>query len=282
MSLLLKEPVKRVEQVLKAFDPKLTVIVLKTSARTAMEAASSLGCEVGAIVKSLLFKTENSFTLCLVAGDRKASIIKIKKTLNIKDVSMASADEVKDVTGFTIGGVSPVGHLNKIDVFIDNSLKRFESLYAAAGHPNCVFKLDFINLQKITNGSIKRPIKSLFDGRPCTWFEPSKTPMAARKQWIAGTMKPVGQIVIDDGAVNALKNGSSLLPTGVKSIDGDFERGDVVEVYSLGNLKIGVGLSSYSAKEGKSIMWHKSDEIGKILSYSYREEMIHKDDLVLL
>ena len=155
MSLSHKEPVKRVEQVLKAFDPKLTVIVLKTSARTAIEAASSLGCEVGAIVKSLLFKTENSFTLCLVAGDRKASIIKIKKTLNIKDISMASADEVKDVTGFTIGGVSPVGHLNKIDVFIDNSLKRFESLYAAAGHPNCVFKLDFINLQKITNGSIK-------------------------------------------------------------------------------------------------------------------------------
>ena len=155
MSLLYKEPVKRVEQVLKAFDPTLTVIVLKTSARTAIEAASSLGCEVGAIVKSLLFKTENSFTLCLVAGDRKASIIKIKKTLNIKDVSMASADEVKDVTGFTIGGVSPVGHLNKIDIFIDNSLKRFESLYAAAGHPNCVFKLDFINLQKITNGSIK-------------------------------------------------------------------------------------------------------------------------------
>ena len=155
MSLSHKEPVKRVEQVLKAFDPKLTVIVLKTSARTAIEAASSIGCEVGAIVKSLLFKTENSFTLCLVAGDRKASIIKIKKTLNIKDVSMASADEVKDVTGFTIGGVSPVGHLNKIDVFIDNSLKRFESLYAAAGHPNCVFKLDFINLQKITNGSIK-------------------------------------------------------------------------------------------------------------------------------
>ena len=156
MSLLYKEPVKRVEQVLKAFDPTLTVIVLKTSARTAIEAASSLGCEVGAIVKSLLFKTENSFTLCLVAGDRKASIIKIKKTLNIKDVSMASADEVKDVTGFTIGGVSPVGHLNKIDVFIDDSLKRFESLYAAAGHPNCVFKLDFINLQKITNGSIKQ------------------------------------------------------------------------------------------------------------------------------
>ena len=155
MSLLYKEPVKRVEQVSKAFDPTLTVIVLKTSARTAIEAASSLGCEVGAIVKSLLFKTENSFILCLVAGDRKASKIKIKKTLNIKDASMASAGEVKDITGFTIGGVSPVAHLNKVEIFIDQSLERFVDLYAAAGHPNCVFKLDFINLQKITNGSIK-------------------------------------------------------------------------------------------------------------------------------
>ena len=155
MNVIDKEPVLRAKRALKDFDGSLDVIELKTSARTAIEAALSLGCEVGAIVKSLLFKTENSFTLCLVAGDRKASIIKIKKTLNIKDVSMASADEVKDVTGFTIGGVSPVGHLNKIDVFIDNSLKRFESLYAAAGHPNCIFKLDFINLQKITNGSIK-------------------------------------------------------------------------------------------------------------------------------
>ena len=93
MTLLDKEPVKRVEKSLKEFDPKQSVIVLNTSARTALEAASSLGCEVGAIVKSLLFKTENSFTLCLVAGDKKASLNKIKKTLNIKDVSMASAEE---------------------------------------------------------------------------------------------------------------------------------------------------------------------------------------------
>ena len=155
MSLLHKEPVKRVEQVLKAFDPKLTVIVLKTSARTAIEAASSLGCEVGAIVKSLLFKTEKKFTLCLIAGDKKASLNKIKKTMKIKDASMASADEVKSKTGFTIGGVSPVGHLSKIDILIDSSLERFDNLYAAAGHPNCVFKIDYINLQKITNGLVK-------------------------------------------------------------------------------------------------------------------------------
>ena len=155
MSTLDKEPVKRVEEYLKNFDPNLNVILLNTSARTAMEAASSLKCDVGAIVKSLLFKTENTFTLCLVAGDKKASLNKIKKTLNIKDASMASADEVKDITGFTIGGVSPVGHLNKVNIFIDKSLERFADLYAAAGHPNCVFKIDYSNLQKITQGLIK-------------------------------------------------------------------------------------------------------------------------------
>ena len=155
MTLLNKEPVKRVEKSLRQFDQKMGVITLDSSARTALEAASSLGCEVGAIVKSLLFKTENTFSLFLVAGDKKASLNKIKKTLNIKDASMASAEDVKNITGYTIGGVSPVGHLNEINIFIDNSLDRFKNLYAAAGHPNCVFKTNFLDLQKITNGSIK-------------------------------------------------------------------------------------------------------------------------------
>ena len=155
MSILDKEPVKRVEKFLKDYDTNLNVTLLENSARTAIEAASSLNCEVGAIVKSLLFKTENTYTLCLVAGDRKASLNKIKKNLNIKDASMASADEVKEVTGFTIGGVSPIGHLNKVNIYIDKSLERFAVLYAAAGHPNCVFKIDFLNLQKITEGLIK-------------------------------------------------------------------------------------------------------------------------------
>ena len=154
-STLNKEPVKRAEKALKEFDPNLVVKCLEQTARTANDAATALGCEVGAIVKSLLFKTENSFTLCLVAGDKKASLNRIKKTLNIKNVSMATADDVKKVTGYTIGGVSPIGHLNKIDIFIDNSLERFNFLFAAAGHPNCVFKINFKDLQKITNGSIK-------------------------------------------------------------------------------------------------------------------------------
>ena len=155
MTLLEKEPVKRAEKSIKEYNSEMSIIVLDSSAKTAIEAASSLGCEVGAIVKSLLFKTENTFTLFLVSGDKKASLNKIKKTLNIKDASMASPDDVKNITGYTIGGVSPVGHLNKIEIFIDHSLARFENLYAAAGHPNCVFKTNFDDLQKITNGFIK-------------------------------------------------------------------------------------------------------------------------------
>tara|TARA_Y100000741_G_scaffold53502_1_gene36823 strand:+ start:124 stop:603 length:480 start_codon:yes stop_codon:yes gene_type:complete len=155
MTLLDKEPVKRAEKSLKQFDPNINVISLDSSARTALEAASSLGCEVGAIVKSLLFKTEKKFTLFLVSGDKKVSLNKIKKILNIKDASMASADEVKNITGYTIGGVSPVGHLNKVEIFIDNSLDRFRNLYAAAGHPNCVFKTNFKDLKKITGGYLK-------------------------------------------------------------------------------------------------------------------------------
>ena len=155
MSIFYKEPVKRVEKLLKEYNSNLNVISLNSSARTALEAASSLNCKVGAIVKSLLFKTENTFILCLVSGDKKASLNKIKKTLNIKNVSMATANEVKDITGFTIGGVSPIGHLHKINIYIDNSLERFDELYAAAGHPNCVFKINYNDLKKITKGLIE-------------------------------------------------------------------------------------------------------------------------------
>ena len=154
-----KETVQRVQEILKEFNSNSEVIELNSSARTALEAASSLGCEVGAIVKSLLLKTEQNFTLCLVAGDKKASLYKIKKILNKKDVSMASADDVKNITGFTIGGVSPIGHLNKIDILIDHSLERFNQLFAAAGHPNCIFKTNFKDLSKITQGSIKELVE---------------------------------------------------------------------------------------------------------------------------
>ena len=155
MSLLDKEPVKRAEKSLKNFDQSLEVIVLDKSARTAQDAATALDCNVGAIVKSLLFKTNDSFILCLVAGDKRASLNKIKKTINKKDVSMANPEDVKSQTGYTIGGVSPIGHLKQIEIIIDNSLERFNELFAAAGHPNCVFKINFTNIQKITNGKVE-------------------------------------------------------------------------------------------------------------------------------
>ena len=155
MSLLDKEPVKRAEKFLKDFDQSLEVIVLENSARTAKDAAIALGCDVGAIVKSLLFKTGDNFILCLVTGDKRCSLNKLKKIKNIKDISMASPEEVKNQTGYTIGGVSPVGHLNKLEIFIDKSLERFNELFAAAGHPNCVFKINFNDIQKITNGKVE-------------------------------------------------------------------------------------------------------------------------------
>ena len=152
--LLNKEPVKRVSQKLNEFDEALKVVVLDGSARTAQDAADSLNTEVGSIIKSLFLRTKNSFLLCLVAGDKRCSLNKIKKILGEKDVSMGNADQVKQVTGFTIGGVSPVGHLNPIKIYIDQSLSRFKNIFGAAGHPNCVFKINFIDLQKITSGEV--------------------------------------------------------------------------------------------------------------------------------
>ena len=153
--LLNKSSVKRVQEFIKKFDPKLEVLVLDTTARTAQDAANSLKCEVGAIVKSLLFRAENTFLICLIAGDKRCSLNKLKKILQKKDVSMANADEVKKNTGFSIGGVSPVAHAISLDIFIDNSLNRFPYIFAAAGHPNCVFKITYDDLIKITKGSEK-------------------------------------------------------------------------------------------------------------------------------
>ena len=155
MSLLNKEPVKRAKDAIKKFNSEIKVIELEQTARTANDAANSLNTEVGSIVKSLLFRNEENFFLCLVSGDKRCSLNKLKKIFNSKDLSMASPDEVKDQTGYTIGGVSPVGHKNKLEIFVDESLNRFKNLYAAAGHPNCIFKINFDELLNLTNGVVK-------------------------------------------------------------------------------------------------------------------------------
>ena len=150
--LLNKESVQRVVKVLSNFDASLKVEVLNSSARTAKDAATSLNCEVGAIVKSLLLRTDDNFILCLVSGDKRCSLNKVKKILNKKDVSMSDAEQVKIQTGFSIGGVSPVAHLNQIKILIDSSLSRYENVYAAAGHPNSIFKIGYIQLIELTKG----------------------------------------------------------------------------------------------------------------------------------
>ena len=150
----LKEPVIRVKIALKKFNENLKITILNTSARTAKDAAKSLNCEVGAIVKSLLIKTEKKYKLCLISGDKKCSLSKLKRLLEIKDICLASPNEVKIQTGYTIGGVSPVGHTNEIEIMVDNTLNRFDKIFAAAGHPNSIFEIDFENLVKLTKGKI--------------------------------------------------------------------------------------------------------------------------------
>ena len=153
--LLNKEPVKRVIETLSRFNENLKVQILEKTARTAKEAANALNCEEGAIVKSLVFKTGTEFLVCLISGDKRCSLNKLKKVISKKDVSMASADEVKAQTGFTIGGVSPVGHINDLDIIIDKTLGRFQIVYAAAGHPNSIFKIDISKLKDLTKGRVE-------------------------------------------------------------------------------------------------------------------------------
>ena len=150
-----KEPVQRVIKALESFNKNLKVEILKDTAKTAKDAANALNCKEGAIVKSLIFKADKEFIICLVSGDKRCSLNKLKKIVSKKDVSMASAEEVKAQTGFTIGGVSPVGHINDLNIIIDRSLERFQIVYAAAGHPNSIFKIDISKLKDLTKGRVE-------------------------------------------------------------------------------------------------------------------------------
>lgn len=133
----------------------------------------------------------------------------------------------------------------------------------------------------IADGTVPHPLTAIENGATGTWFVPHANPQTARKLWIAGSLRPAGQITLDDGAVAALMNGKSLLPAGVRSVDGTFERGDSVIVCQPDGQEIGRGLIAYSSKDAHRIMGHKSREIENLLGYRGRDEMIHRDDLVL-
>ena len=131
----------------------------------------------------------------------------------------------------------------------------------------------------IAAGNSERPVTSLGENARCTWFVASRTPMTARKNWIMSNLKPVGRLTVDKGARTALLGGKSLLPPGVLSVHGNFERGDAVVITDDCGREIAVGISAYSAIDARRILGHKSGEIAKILGYRGREEVIHRDDL---
>ncbi len=154
--LLQKKSVQIIDRYIKKNYKNKSIIILKETARTANDAANSLGVNVGAIVKSLLFKTiiDNKFYLCLISGDKILSIQKFSNILK-SNIKIANAKEVKDITGFSIGGVPPIAHKNIIPIYIDNLLSRYEKIYAAAGHPYCVFEITYKDLCNITNGYVE-------------------------------------------------------------------------------------------------------------------------------
>ena len=132
----------------------------------------------------------------------------------------------------------------------------------------------------IANGNFVNPIRKMIKNQKCTWFLPKVSKLDARKQWIIGSVAPKGEVIIDNGALKAILNGKSLLPAGVKKINGNFEKGDHILVKDLNNVEQGRGLASFSSMEIKKIKGSHSSEIKNILGYSSREEVIHKDDLV--
>jgi glutamate 5-kinase len=134
----------------------------------------------------------------------------------------------------------------------------------------------------IAKGAHQNPLKRIEEGARCTWFLPSSTPSAARKQWIAGTLRPAGAISVDEGAVRALMQGKSLLPAGVTRAVGRFDRGDTVSIVGPDGVEVARGICAYSDGDAARIIGRKSAEIETVLGFRGRDEIVHRDDLVLL
>ncbi len=134
----------------------------------------------------------------------------------------------------------------------------------------------------IAAGAHRHPLRRIEEGADCTWFVPTATPAAARKQWIAGTLRPAGALTIDAGALRALGEGGSLLPAGVTGARGRFERGDTVSVLAADGIEVARGIVAYSDADAARIMGRRSGEIAELLGFRGRDEMIHRDDLVLM
>ena len=159
-----KESVQRVVAALEAAGLGNRVMELEKTARTAEDAAKAVGAELGQIVKSLAFRVGEQTVLALVAGDHNCAEEALPRVFNLTGaVSKPQAQRVKDATGFTIGGVSPVGLTEPLPIVIDASLRRFQTLYVAAGHPHCLFSASFDELKRLTGGIVSYAIAKPLD-----------------------------------------------------------------------------------------------------------------------
>jgi glutamate 5-kinase len=171
---------------------------------------------------------------------------------------------------------------------IDESIKRYatktENLYGSGGMKTKIEAAKICQLSgcymAIANGNYNNPIKEMLESKKCTWFLPRISKLDARKQWIIGSVAPKGEVIIDPGAVQAINDGKSLLPAGVKKIKGNFEKGDHILIKDQNDAECARGLTSFSSIEIEKIKGSHSSKIKNILGYSTREEIIHKDDLV--
>jgi len=173
--------------------------------------------------------------------------------------------------------------VHKIDKNIESYATTKENFYGSGGMKTKIEAAKICQLagcyMVIANGNYTNPIKKIIENKKCTWFLPKISKLDARKQWIIGSVSPKGEVIIDNGAVKAIKNGKSLLPAGVKKVSGVFEKGDHILVKNLNNVECARGLASFSSIEIQKIKGSHSKQIKNILGYSSRDEIIHKDDL---
>ena len=174
--------------------------------------------------------------------------------------------------------------INTIDKKIENFSTGSINKYGSGGMYTKIEAAKICQLSgcymAIANGQKNRPIKEIMEKNNCTWFIPKVSKLDARKKWIIGSVAPKGILIIDDGAIKAIKNGKSLLPAGINNVNGKFEKGDHIKIIGIDNKEYARGLSSFSSNEIYKIKGFQSKHIKKILGYSSRDEVVHKDDMV--
>ena len=177
-----------------------------------------------------------------------------------------------------------IKEIKNIDSNIDKIAKKSVSNYGTGGMKTKIEAAKICQLSgcsmAIANGLIERPIKNILEKNNCTWFLPKVSKLDARKKWIISSVSPKGDLIIDEGAINALKNGKSLLAAGIKKVNGNFKKGDHIRILDRKLIEYARGLSSFSSNEILKIQGQHSRKISDLLGYISKSEVVHKDDMV--